>query len=140
MKLLRNFDIYNLFFDLESRKEFEILDMTIGITGWYKLLDSGMSALYVQEFELYFLFREKSFLIKEEHRVGLRKISENSVEFSITENQKTLVSFIYSALESESSPTPFEYLDDLESDWGVFIQEIINNPVRKQNFILNLMG
>src|SRR5690606_2910078 len=113
---------------------------TIGITGWYKLLDSGMSALYVQEFELYFLFREKSFLIKEEHRVGLRKISENSVEFSITENQKTVVSFIYYALESESSHTPFEYLNDLESDWGVFIQEIINNHVRKQNFILNLMG
>ncbi len=41
--------------------------------------------------------------------------------------------------EKFNYPAPFDYLNDMEQDWGLFIQEIINNPLRRRNMISNLM-
>lgn len=83
MKLLRNFDSHDLFFDMESETGFESLDVGKIIVGWYKLVGNCLSALYVQNFDPYFLSGAERFQIKNDYKVVLQKKSGNKIDLFI---------------------------------------------------------
>jgi hypothetical protein len=139
MKLLRNFELHDILFDLESGKEFENLEPVTNIYGWYRQIEDVLTALYVEKNELYFLFGTTTFHVGDHCKVDLIQLTENTMELLIYHKEDLIVRFSFPFAPKFNYPTPFDYLNDLEQDWGLFIQEIINNPIRRRNMISNLM-
>lgn len=139
MKLLRNFELHHLLFDLESGKEFRHLKRVTNIYGWYRQIEGVLTALYVEKNELYFLFGTTTFRVGDNNKVDLIQLAENRMELLIYHKENLIVRFSFPLIAKFNYPAPFDYLNDLEQDWGLFIQEIFNNPVRRRNMISNLM-
>lgn len=139
MKLLRNFELHDILFDLESGKEFKNLEPVTNIYGWYRQIEDVLTALYVERNELYFLFGTTKFQVGEDCKVELIQLVENTKELLIYHKEDLTVRFSFPFAPKLNYPAPFDYLNDLEQDWGLFIQEIFNNPVRRRNMISNLM-
>lgn len=139
MKLLRNFELHNILFDLESGEEFKNLEPVINIYGWYRQIEGVLTALYVEKNELYFLFGTTKFQVGDDCKVDLKQLTENTMELLIYHKEDLIVRFSLPFIPKFTYPAPFDYLNELEQDWGLFIQEIINNPVRRRNMISNLM-
>lgn len=57
--------------------------------------------------------------------------------FYLYDGTSMITKFIYPVEPSYNQLSPFEYLDDDEFDWGLFLLNIINNPLRKIEFINN---
>jgi len=139
MKLLRNFELHDILFDLESGKEFKNLEPVTNIYGWYRQIEDVLTALYVEKNELYFLFGTTTFHVGDHCKVDLIQLTENTMELLIYHKEDLIVRFSFPFAPKFNYPSPFGYLNDLEQDWGLFIQEIINNPLRRRNMISNLM-
>lgn len=138
MKLLGNFDLFREYYDIVENKfySFETLQKTGGV---YKIVESKMIGLFVENNNLYFLNGEEKFLIKETHIVLLKAKSTLEKEFILIDEKNVLVRFLYSTIDSNLNVAPFEYIDEEDFRWEAFIAKIINNEERKRNFVLNLM-
>lgn len=139
MKLLQNFELHNILFDLESGEEFKNLEPVTNIYGWYRQIEGVLTALYVERNELYFLFGTTKFQMGDNCKVELIQLAENTKELLIYHKEDLIVRFSFPFAPKFNYPAPFDDLNDLEQDWGLFIQEIINNPVRRWSMISNLM-
>ncbi|WP_336827896.1 hypothetical protein [Sphingobacterium multivorum] len=139
MKLLRNFELHDILFDLESGKELKNLEPVTNIYGWYRQIEDVLTALYVEKNELYFLFGTTTFHVGDHCKVNLIPLAENTMEHLIYHKEDLIVRFSYPFAPKFNYPAPFDDRNDLEQDWGLFIQEIINNPLRRRNMISNLM-
>ncbi|MGB3108107.1 hypothetical protein [Sphingobacterium siyangense] len=139
MKLLRNFELHDILFDLESGEEFKNLEPATNIYGWYRQIEDVLTALYVEKNELYFLFGTTKFHVGDHCKVNLIPLAENTMELLIYHKEDLIVRFSFPFAPKSNYPAPFDHLNDLEQDWGLFIQEVINNPVRSRNMISNLM-
>ncbi|WP_286776746.1 MULTISPECIES: hypothetical protein [Sphingobacterium] len=139
MKLLRNFELHDILFDLESGEEFKNLEPVTNIYGWYRQIEDVLTALYVEKNELYLLFGTTTFHVGDHCKVNLIPLAENTMELLIYHKEDLIVRFSFPFAPKFNYPAPFDDLNDLEQDWGLFIQEIINNPLRRRNMISNLM-
>jgi hypothetical protein len=133
MILLRNFDIANQYFDYESKTQIED-DTNPKIRGWYKYIDGLLTALFVEDNNLYFLNNNDKFLINDNHKVSLSGHSQFDKKFSLLDNGEEVVRFLYPLPDPELSVSPFEYIDEEDLMWGEFIEKVINNSERKRNF------
>ncbi|MFC1223737.1 hypothetical protein ACFE6N_08000 [Pedobacter sp. BG31] len=136
--MLRNFDYAIKYFDYKSKTEIEDISNPL-INGWYKFVNGVFSALLVVDNNLYFLFGKEKFLITEYHRVLLKKHSNVESKFSLIDGNGVQVKFLYSVPNTKLNVSPFEYIDQDDFKWGDFIAKIINDGVRKRNFVSNLM-
>jgi len=132
--MLRNFDYAIKYFDYKSKTEIETTSNP-KIGGWYKFINGILSALLVIDNNLYFLFGNEKFLITESHQVLLEVKSNVENRFSLINGNDVLVKFSYSKSSTELNVSPFEYIDEDDFKWGDFIAKIINDEVRKRNFI-----
>lgn len=139
MKLLRNFELYDILFDLESGEEFKNLEPVTNIYGWYRQIEDVLTALYVEKNELFFLFGITTFQVGDQCKVDLIQLAEDTMELLIYHKEDLIVRFSFPFAPKFNYPAPFDYLNDMEQGWGLFIQEIINNPVQRRNLISNLM-
>lgn len=137
--LFRNFDFATKYYDYQSNTE---LEMTSNpqINGWYKFIDGLLTALFVTDGKLYFLYGEEKILITEFHRVLLKEINNVENEFSLININDVLVRFLYSISDSKLNVSPFEYIDEDDFKWGDFIAKIINDKERKQSYVMNLLS
>lgn len=136
--ILKNFDYAIKYFDNKSRTEIETTSNP-PINGWYKFINGILSALIVIDNNLYFLFGDESILITEHHRVLLEEQSNNENKFSLINGNDVQVNFLYSKPNSKFNVAPFEYIGEDDFIWGDFIAKIVNDEVRKRNFVSNLM-
>ena len=139
MKLLQNFELHNILIDLKSGEEFKNLEPVTNIYGWYRQIEGVLTALYVERNELYFLCGTTKFQMGDNCKVELIQLAENTKELLIYHKEDLIVRFSFPFAPKFNYPAPFDDLNDLEQDWGLFIQEIINNPVRRRSMISNLM-
>ena len=135
--LLRNFDSASTYFN--SQLKIELKDINNPkINGWYKIINDRISALFVRDSQLYFKYGSLEKLINGDLHVVINKKSINEAEFSLCDEDNVLVNFLYDVPNSIVITSPFEYLNDDDFQWGIFIMNIINDKERRGNFIRNL--
>ncbi|QKX05388.1 hypothetical protein HN014_10835 [Aquimarina sp. TRL1] len=140
MILLKNFDFAKKYFDFEMQIEKELENIDV-INGWYKIIDSILTGVLVQKNKLYFLYGSDKYHITKDHNIVLKKTdsSKNIKTLILFDKKNKIVSYSYTDFEENLYPTPFDYIDDEDSKWEYFIEKIINDEERKNNFISNLM-
>jgi hypothetical protein len=148
MKLLKNILKWDSYFDIESNEEI-INSNYLPIIGWFTYIDGNMSKLYVENGELYFSYIDFLLHIKKCYFVRLKELKQLddhtiSKVFSLFEKRlfkkdKKLLEFEYTAEVNYNIP-PFDYIDDEDSDWGLFVANIINSTERKKNLLKNKDG
>lgn len=136
--LLRNFDIAVKYFDYISNYEVEN-HSTPKICGWYKFIDGQISALLVNENKLYFRYGVNTYLISRSHKVTINKINNNESKFSLVDGNRVIAMFNYLNPVPFLNLPPFDFINQADQDWGMFLEKILNNEERKRNFVLNLM-
>ncbi|MCW5921687.1 MAG: hypothetical protein KIS77_05040 [Saprospiraceae bacterium] len=139
MELLKNFDSANKYLDLDSNKIMEYSSQ-VKINGWYKLIDNIPSALLVTANRLYFIWNNKKKLITNNTYIKIDDLKDlNKKTLKLYEPAMLIFQFDYNVDDNYSNVTPFEYIDDEDFDWGLFVSNIINDTERKNNFIKNIM-
>ncbi len=138
MKLVHNFDLFREYYDIDAKRfcSFKTLRKSIGK---YKMIEGKMTGLLVEDNALYFLYGETRFLVTGACKVLLNKISKTAGEVSFVNTGEVVVSFLYEFVGGELNVAPFEYIDEEDFDWGLFLANVINDPERKKTFITNLM-
>lgn len=135
MILLRNFDFANKYYNYQSKIEMNDTSFP-RIKGWYKLINGIVSGVIVKENDLYFLYGDKEFLIKDSYQAIINHKTVN--EFCLKTEKDIVVKFNYSIPNIDLNISPFEYIDEDDFKWGDFLAKIINDKNRKNNFIENL--
>lgn len=51
--------------------------------------------------------------------------------FKLMKKDKFILSFIYEIDSIIEGNSPFEYIDDEDNDWGIFVENRINNLTKK---------
>lgn len=137
MILLRNFDFATEYLNYESKTEINEVSNP-KISGWYKFINGLLSALLVMGDNLYFLYGEDMFLIKDSHSIILKQVSKDDHECILIDGNNILVRFPCSGSDSKLNISPFEYIDDDDFMWEEFVAKIINDRERKRSFVANL--
>lgn len=136
MILLRNFDYANKYFDYVTKVEMEN-NKVDKINGWYKFINGILVALLVLDNKLYYLYDSDKYLLTNNFKVVLEKNDLlNKCVFNIFDNQKKLISYSYNLPDQTINITPFEYIDDEDFKWEEFVEKIINNDSRRNDFIV----
>lgn len=139
MELLKNFDSANEYLDLDSNKIIKCLS-EVKINGWYKIIDNAPSALLVSANRLYFIWDSNKHLVTDSTYIKIDKSKILNNNLKLYEIETLIFQFNYDADENYSNLSPFEYIDDEDFDWGLFVSNIINDTERKNNFIKNIMA
>lgn len=139
MILLRSFDEAIKCFDYLSRHE-KNYESGKKISGWYKFINNKLTGLLVLNRKLYFLHGDDKYIVNDKFRVLIESTEINSIKrFRLFNGEKLIVSFSYNSPMQKLNIPPFEYIDEEDFRWGEFIEKIINDENRKNNFIMNLM-
>ncbi|MGJ1404198.1 hypothetical protein ACR79N_00690 [Sphingobacterium siyangense] len=136
--LLRNFDVAKKYFDYNRNKEFEDTSNP-QIKGWYKYINNVLSALFVKDNQLYFIYGNDTVMISNSHHVLLKTRDNNSYEFTLLDGFEILTQFYYQLPNFSFNFAPFEYLDDEDNSWEEYVAKVINDKQRQVNFVKNLM-
>lgn len=135
MTLLQSFDDYNQFLNLDTEVVLSI-DSDCDSIGWYKIIDGKVSAIYVKEGNLFLRFGGENISLDDNKHSRTETMDASSKIFElIDENQNVILRFRYIADTEMSGVAPFDYIDQEDFDWGLFLLNIINNKERKINFI-----
>lgn len=140
MTTLRNFDDANMFINLELKRN--IQDSSISsCNGLYKLINNELSALFVSDYKLYFILGDEIKPVDDTFNVKIVNGSNGTKKLVKIFNDEVLVfQFSYAPPSTELlNIAPFEYIDEEDFNWGMFIENVINNKNRKRSFIRNLM-
>ncbi|MET3129479.1 hypothetical protein ABID42_004603 [Arcicella rosea] len=140
MTILRNFDDANIFINLELKRN--IQDSSISsCNGLYKLINNELSALFVSDYKLYFILGDEIKPVDDTFNVKIVNGSNGTEKLVKIFNDEVLVfQFSYAPPSTELlNIAPFEYIDEEDFNWGMFIENVINNKNRKRDFIRNLM-
>jgi hypothetical protein len=135
MKLLINFDKTKEYLDIQKHEIhlFDTLQPTIGL---YKKLNSGLSAIYVEDNKLFILWNGWNYEVTDSCNVKFENEEKpNQKTFQYYDVNTLLFKFTYEIKISVSNISPFEYIDEDDSDWGMFVANIINDKKRKEAFI-----
>jgi hypothetical protein len=132
---LQNFDSINHYFNLETEQT--VYSNTKEKTsGWYREINGLVSALFVTEHKLYTIWRRNRFLIDKSCIVIVEKTeSLDKKIFKLYCDDNLIFQFIYEVEEELNQAAPFDYIDNEDFDWGLFLANIINTPTRKTAFI-----
>jgi hypothetical protein len=138
MANLKNFDSINLVLNIESNLISQ--DQTfLNINGWYKIIKNSISGIFAQNNNLYFWWNGKDILITDEFKIEIESVNHNEKSLKMFKSDELLIQFNYTIQEQNLTFSPFEYIDESDFDWGVFLQKIVNNKKAKEEFVLNNM-
>lgn len=136
--MLRNFDNADQYFCLETKRTI-VDNSSIEIVGWYKVINNDLSALLVSDSKLYFLWKDKLYEIKDNFRVEIEAgLSQTQMLLRIFNGNNEVVQFFYDNPVDDFKTSPFEYIDEDNEDWGMFIKNIINESNRRETFVKNI--
>ena len=136
--MLQSFDSATKFLDLNTLiVKNEGNPVTIG---WYKIVNGMICAFYVRNNNLMLKYGENDFLISSSSKAKSILINDNFYAFRLFEESKVIFEFLYEANKSLFNLEPFDYLDEEDFDWGLFLSNIINDPERKERILLQMGG
>lgn len=127
--LVRNFEIFNDYLDIDDQNRLSIKGNRVKISGWFNDYRGSLSCVYVKDQRLFYLSNTKDFEIEEVFTVSLDKVEDENVIVIQDENQVIVESYMYKVDNIDFSD--FEPRED----WGMFICELITNSNRRQTFI-----
>jgi hypothetical protein len=110
------------------------------VVGWYKLIGSTPTILFVEADALFLTFGNLSQRINDFCSVTLSEKNNLLGRFQLFQGHDLVIEYCYSKAEDYSRISPFEYLEEEDSDWGMFVQRIINQKPARQAFLSNLTG
>lgn len=132
MKLLRNFDEFIKYYDIDADKHltFKSFQKTIGT---YKIMEGIVVGVFVNDEDLYFLYGNKKIRVPDSYRLIVRNMTNKKVELVLTDGSNEILKITYNAPEPFHYDKPFDYLND--DKWENYMTDIINDKVKKSDFI-----
>jgi hypothetical protein len=133
--LLRNFNAYKEYFNTAD-KRVVVSESPLPTMGWYKIIDDNFSALEVINHSLYMVWNELKFELEDNYSSTISKSdTPNYFTFNLFLKKELVFKFEYKTAETYNHVPPFEYIDDEDGDWGLFLTNIVNIEYRKLNMI-----
>lgn len=134
MKYLKNFDEGSHFLDLESG-EISVQNPEVDSIGWYKIIDEKVSAIYVKNGLVFLMYEEEVIPLNLEKKSRISTVDEKTKLFELIDKGKILISFLYEVENDLVGLPPFDFIDEEDFDWGLFLVNITNDPKRKTTFV-----
>lgn len=97
-----------------------------------------VTVLFVNEGDLFFQFDHKTIKITESINVELNEIDEKISMFKIIVSKGVKYELPYEVDKELFGIEPFDYIEEEEFDWGLFLANIINDKKRKELIISSL--
>ena len=140
MKFIKDYDSATRYYDLDSQTL--LYDNSgLSVSGWFRKEGENLTAIYVEEGSLILLINDTKYEVGDQTYVEVKTTSSAAYAiFELLENHKKVAEVRYKVGERYNIQPPFEYLDDEDFDWGVFIAGIVNDKLRKRNFIEEMMN
>jgi hypothetical protein len=137
MSYLKNFNSATSFLELESKKMvFE--DAKTDSKGWFHIEKGKLSAIYAKNNSAFLMVEDNVYPIHYNTTVKLKRMDNSTTAtFELWNDYEKVVYFDYTKDEKYNINSPFEYLDDEDFDWGLFLYNIINSKERLEIFIEN---
>lgn len=137
MTLLKSFDAYNLYFDVDSKSIIESVSV-VRYFGWYKVVNDLLTGLLVKSRKLYFLYGTSEILVSDQFHSEIKHNDESNSTLELYEGSELICKLTYQTDNFLHGIAPFEYIDEEDFDWGLYISNTINNPETRSNLIDNL--
>jgi hypothetical protein len=134
---LQSFDKHNEFLELYSNR-LEIIDYGKPSTnGWFKIINNITTSFFWIGTSFYMRIGEKEYVLPESFKANSMFISGITYQFKLYDEMKQVSQFEYESDKSLFGIAPFEYIDEEDFNWGLFLSNIINNPIRKALCLTN---
>lgn len=134
--MLRSFDKYDNYLNLNTRVIQCFNNTYFKINGWYKYIGDKFSAIYVKEGDLYYQYDSYIFSVSSAKYKAQLTILESDIRiFSLLGNYKLVHSFEYSIKHIFDNIEPFPFVEEEDFDWGFFLLNIINSDDRKRSIV-----
>ncbi len=136
VKNITSFDSIFTCLDYSHLKQFKIHvnDVTWGS---YLLVGEKLVVIFFEGERLMMTVATHLFHITENTSAKIDEVDTSKKLFKLFENENLLVEFEYTLHDPHYKIPPFEYLDEEQYDWGLFISNIINNHARQSLIIEN---
>lgn len=135
--MLKSFDVFNEYLKLPDEKYYSYKDEDIN--GWFKIVDNKISAIYALDNNLYFKYDFLEKRISEEAKVNIIPLLNNEKKFQLFLDSSLVIEFKYKSEDEKLKTEPFDYIEDEDFDWGLFVSNIINNRERRKQ-VLSIWG
>jgi len=133
-KVLQSFDRNKEYLELDTRQIFETSEEVL-VCGWYKWLDKILTAIYVMDNDVYFLNDDKSILLESSILPSVDEIDGSSAIFMLYQHNKIITEFKYDFDKSLHGVAPFDWFDEEDFDWGMFLKRLISDKERQKRII-----
>mgnify|MGYP006357738991 FL=1 len=138
MCLLKSFEKGNEYKDIISNTIY-ILSFNENSVGWFKYIKGVLSAVYVQENSLFFKFGNYCVNVFDIIECSVTYIDDNYSSFTLYDVNRLKINFCYKHNKELYAIEPFDYIDEEDYDWGIFLCNIINDKERTMNIIQNII-
>lgn len=138
-KIVRNFEAFNQYYDIDSNSFITSISV-MDIIGWYKTVDKFVSILFVKNNKLNISLGDVNHQVNDNTQAKIEDLSDKMKRFMLLESNKVILFFDYDFQSNYSATSPFEYIDDEDFDWGLYLSNIVNNKNKRNNIILQLGG
>lgn len=131
--LFQSFDEINQIYDLDKKSSY-VIDVTPKTCGWYKVIEDKVSAIYAFKGQIHLIYNKIQISLNQTMNSKIK--NKNGIQiFTLKNNNLPILTFEYSSENSLKGVEPFDYIDDEDYDWGLFLSNIINNVNRQHLFI-----
>lgn len=143
MRVLRNFENSNKYYDLDMNREFELdnsekIENRPKICGWFMRLDGSFNALFVENLELRLLHNKELFQISDDSHIFVNhNRSTEKYDVKLYKGDNCLIQFEAPEVEEIPNLPPFDMIEREHYDWAIFLNNVINDRTRRLNIILN---
>lgn len=132
--MLQSFDSAKEFLDTETLLV-KISEDKAVTSGWYKIVNGKICAFYVKNSNLILKYGENDFLISGLSKAKSILIKDCIYTFQLFHQSRIVCEFLYESDKSLFNIAPFDYLDEEDFDWGLFLSNIINDTERKERVL-----
>ncbi|RFZ84318.1 hypothetical protein DYU05_01445 [Mucilaginibacter terrenus] len=139
MNKIRSFDFVNEYLDFENISQLGFNTSKIRWGIFKKTIDATI-ILLVESEKFYFIHSGKIYEINYHITASITIVNSSNCAFSLFYDDLLISTFTYQVDKLLYNISPFEYLDEEDFDWGLFLVNVINDPERQQRIIENIAG
>jgi len=132
--LLRSFDNATEYLNVDTIER-ELLPAGQKVVGWFKMIHSLPCMLVVEHERLLIKYNHTSIEINETTEANTLPVANRVSQFELMSDEGFTLKFTYEHEQVASSEAPFDYIEDEDFNWGLFLSNIVNDHSRTQALI-----
>jgi hypothetical protein len=137
MSIIQSFSNFDEYLD-DRKVPIESKNISHITWGRFESIGSIMTVLFVLEQCFFFSIENEFFKISDSTTAFVEDVNVQSRLFKLFNDGLVVTEFIYEIDKTLFDIQPFDYLDEEDFDWGMFLCNIINNKDRQRRILVNV--